>query len=179
MSTVTEISHVKFSTRGVCVSVGWLGFALSWNLCTRTVVYLAVSGMRKTWQHWLVPQLNRAGCLSFCVGRAFHGIRVNPGGRGVINNPADMWSGWGFRVSERACLKQCTALWYLWYQSSQGSWGMQLLFLLNHNASGNVLSCSSNLGLFCHWTLVIITLCWHAALFHSMHFSTFPPLNLQ
>lgn len=120
-----------------------------------------------------MQQLKRAGCLSYGVGQAFHGIWVNPGGRGVINNPADMWSGWGLGVSERACLNQCTALWYLWYlwyQSAGGSGGMQPLFPPNHNASGNVLSCSSTLGLFWDWTVVIRrTLCWQAALFHSLH----------
>lgn len=89
-----------------------------------------------------------------------------------------MWSAWGFAVSERACLNQCTALWYLWYQSSRGSGGMQPLFPRNHNASGNVLSCSSNLGLFCDWTLVIRTLCWQAVLFHSIHFSIFSSTQL-
>lgn len=107
----------------------------------------------------------RTVCLSFCVGQAFH----NSGGRGVINNWADMWSGWGFAVSEWACLNQCTAL---WYQSSGGREGMQPLFLQNQNASGNVLYCSSNRGSFCDWTLVIKTFCWQAALFHSIRFST-------
>lgn len=124
--------------------------------------------------------MKRASCLSFLVGPAWHmnGIWINPGGRGVINNPADMWSAWGSAVFEKARLIQCKALWYLWYQSSRGSGGMQPLFRWNHNASGNVLSCSSNLGLFCGWTLVIRNSCWHAALFHSIHFSTFSSVQL-
>lgn len=117
-----------------------------------------------------VAVVKRAGCQSLCVGQAFPGRWANPGGGGVIYNQLDMWSGWWFEVSERACLNRCTTLWYLWYQSSGGSGGMQPLFLLNHNASGNVLIFPSNLGLFCHWTLVIITLCWQAALFHSILF---------
>lgn len=97
----------------------------------------------------------RAGCQSFCVEQAFPGRWVNPAGGGVINNPADMWSGWWFEASERACLNQCTALWYLWYQSSGGSGGMQPLFLVNHNASGNVrpgIVLSLNTG---HYNLVL------------------------
>lgn len=140
----------------------------------RTIEHIEVCD-RSREQQWRAQQLKGAEGACHCVGQTFHSIWVNPGGRGVINNPADMWSGWWSRVSERACLNQCSALWYFWYQSSGGSGGMQPLFL---NASGNVCSCSSDLGLICDLTLVIITLHWQAALCHSIRLSTFASSQL-
>jgi len=125
---------------------------------------------RSIWheKRWCVQQLKR--CLSYSVGQAFHGIGVNPGGRGVINNPqiCDLAEG---LESLKGLVWISAQLFDIFDIKVQGAVEECSHCSLNHNASGNVLSSSSTLGLFRDWTLVIMTLCWQAAIVNPLHCS--------